>query len=1169
MPNVGYATIQIIPSVRGISDELRRQLVGPAGDAGGAAGQAAGGGLRDKLKVGAAAAGVAAGALLVAGIADAMDQANITNSLQAQLGTTNKVAAQQGKLAGELYSSGVSGSFQEAADAIKAVVQSGLAPPDATNKQLQEIATKASDVANVFGQDLGGVTNAVSQMMRTGLAKNSSEAFDLITRGFQSGSDKAGDLLDTVNEYGVQFQKAGLTGADAIGLINQAIAGGARDADIAADAIKEFSIRAVDGSKSTVDGFEALGLSADDMAAKFGRGGKTSKAALDLTLDRLRGIQDPVKQAAAATALFGTQAEDLGAALFAMDPSAAAAGLGDIGGAAQKAGETIRSGPAHEITLFTRALRQGFVDFIGGRVLPVVSRLAHGFTTYLLPPLRAVASAVAGVLLPALAGLWRGGAAVINWLQDMGAWLIPVGIAVVGFTAAILAQQIAVAAVTAVFAIYRGAILAWTTVQKGATIAQAAFNLVMNANPVILVVTAIIALGAALVIAYQRSETFRGIVQGAWAGIQTAASFAWNSVIKPAMDGFMTGLRAVGAAATWLWNNAIKPAFGFIGTAARILATIITIVVGGPIYLAFKLIGATVSWLWSSVLRPVFTAIGAAGVWLWNNALKPAFNGFVSGLRAVGAVVKWLYANAVKPVVGWIVAAFKLAWSGVNVIFGHFKTGLSTVGSVFKWLWNKAVSPALTGIESVIRSTYNNGIKPVFNTLKTAVGLVAKAFETAREAIKLAWDKVKGIARTPVQFIVDTVYNKGIVGVWNKVAGAFGAPKLAKYSFARGGVLPGYTPGRDPHKFYSPTGGALEMSGGEAIMRPEFTRAVGSGFVGYMNRIARTRGATGVKAALAPTFGGNPRTPTQRFADGGIFGWIGKTAAGAGSAVWDGIKKGASWLKDGMEASARAGVKSIVDPLLKNFPGADTQFGRMARRIPTRLLDALFGYSKKADKKGAGGIGGPRVQAALSWARTQAGKAYQWGGNGNPSWDCSGFVSAIESVLRGQKPHRRWATMAFSGSQAPPGWQRNAASPFRIGITNAGVGHTAGTLGGVNVESRGGDGVVVGSRARGYNNSLFTSRYGFTPAKKYDQGGWLQPGMTAAVNASGRPEAVLTASQWRVTQAALAGGASGVPTHLEGDLYLDSGDFLGKVRGVVRQENAQVLTALRARPNGR
>ena len=92
-------------------------------------------------------------------------------------------------------------------------------------------------------------------------------------------------------------------------------------------------------------------------------------------------------------------------------------------------------------------------------------------------------------------------------------------------------------------------------------------------------------------------------------------------------------------------------------------------------------------------------------------------------------------------------------------------------------------------------------------------------------------------------------------------------------------------------------------------MRPEFTRAVGAGFVGYMNRVARTRGATGVKAALAPTLGGNPAMPTQRFAGGGIFGWIGKTVSGVGSKAWETIKKGASWLKDGVEHN----LKTLIE----------------------------------------------------------------------------------------------------------------------------------------------------------------------------------------------------------------------------------------------------------------
>lgn len=460
--------------------------------------------------------------------------------------------------------------------------------------------------------------------------------------------------------------------------------------------------------------------------------------------------------------------------------------------------------------------------------------------------------------------------------------------------------------------------------------------------------------------------------------------------------------------------------------------------------------------------------------WVWRNVLQPIFRALRWAFGETGKTLTWLWEEIFSPVFGFI-------------------------GDKAEWLWVEV-------------------LKPSFDAIGKGIKAVGDSFEDAKDFIDRAWGKLEDIARKPVKFLIQTVYNRGIVPTWNKVATAFGAdplkPMVLPKGFARGGVLPGYTPGRDVHRYYSPTGGALELSGGEAIMRPEFTRAVGSRFVHAMNAVARSRGESGVKAALAPALAGNPVTPvdhTLRYASGGIFGWIGKKVAGAGSAVWNGVKKGASWLTDGLEASARAGVKYVVDPLLARFPGAETNFGKLIRLIPTRILDSIFGYSKEADRRGAEGIGGPRIQAALKWARTQDGLPYQWGGNGNPSWDCSGFMSAIESVIRGQRPHRRWSTHAFNGG-TPPGWVRNGNSPFRVGITHAGVGHTAGTLGGVNVESRGGDGVVVGKRARGYSDKLFTSWYGFQPGK-YDSGGYLQPGLNLAYNGTGRPEPVFTTQQ--------------------------------------------------------
>jgi phage-related protein len=647
------------------------------------------------------------------------------------------------------------------------------------------------------------------------------------------------------------------------------------------------------------------------------------------------------------------------------------------------------------------------------------------------------------------------------------------------------------------------------------TLAMIVFNLVMSANPITLIIIGIIALVAAVIYAYKNFGWFRDIVQAVWSGIQTAVSYAWNNILKPVFTGIWTALQTIGKWATWLWQNILSPVFNFIAAAAKILLTVVVVLVLLPIIAIFKILGAIAKWLWNNAIGPAFRAIAAAGVWLWNNALKPAFNSVMAQLRAVAAVGQWLWRNVLSPVFTFIGDKGRWLWNNaIKPAFDSFKLGIQNLADKGRWLWDKVLRPVFTFIGDKGKWLWDKALKPAFDNIKKGVKAVGDSFESARKFIKAAWDKVQGIAKAPVKFIIDKVYNHGIVPTWNLVAKAFGAPKISEMSlkgWATGGVLPGYTPGRDVHRFTSPTGGGLELSGGEAIMRPEWTRAVGPRFVSAMNRIASSRGATGVKAALAPALGGNP-LPSQQFADGGIFGWIGKTASGLGSKAWEGVKDAAGWLKDSVEASARAGVKNVVDPILRLFPGGSGDFGTMIRKIPTRILDSIFGFSKEADKKGAGGLGGPRIQAGLKWAKTQAGLPYQWGGNGNPSWDCSGFVSAIESVIRGQKPHRRWATGSFSGKTAPPGWVLNGKSPYTIGITNAGVGHTAGTINKVNVETRGGDGVVVGKRARGAQAMDFTHVYGFQPGK-YDAGGYLQPGLNLAYNGTGRPEPVFTSQQ--------------------------------------------------------
>lgn len=80
-----------------------------------------------------------------------------------------------------------------------------------------------------------------------------------------------------------------------------------------------------------------------------------------------------------------------------------------------------------------------------------------------------------------------------------------------------------------------GAIKSFTVAAEGASVAQAALNLVMSANPIGIVVTAIAALVAALVTAYKTNDEFRAKVDAAWDAIKSKIQ-AVTDWIKQRMD---------------------------------------------------------------------------------------------------------------------------------------------------------------------------------------------------------------------------------------------------------------------------------------------------------------------------------------------------------------------------------------------------------------------------------------------------------------------------------------------------------------------------------------------------------------------------------------------------------------------------------------------------------
>ncbi|WP_326637268.1 phage tail tape measure protein [Streptosporangium sp. NBC_01755] len=378
----------------GVRDAERvvREAGEDAGDSFGDGVEGAGGGGRmagigsnlvGGLKVGAlgvaAAAGAAIGAALMSGLESALDAESAKQKLFAQIGASEGEMKRLGNVAGKVYADGYGETVGDVTEAIKGLVQNVDGIRTASEESLGTLSKRAIDTGIILDEDVSKVTRSIAKILKTDLASSADEAFDILVRGAQLGGNEAEDLLDTYSEYSTQFRTLGLSGQQAMGLIVQGLQAGARDADVVADAIKEFSIEAVQGGERVRGGFKSLGLNADEMVAKFAKGGPTAAKAFDLVLDKLRGIEDPAKRNAAAVELFGTKAEDLGAALFALDPSAAVNTLGQVDGAAKKAGDTLNDTAEHKLTAFKRSLESNVVEFLGGTVLPALEDAAEAF----------------------------------------------------------------------------------------------------------------------------------------------------------------------------------------------------------------------------------------------------------------------------------------------------------------------------------------------------------------------------------------------------------------------------------------------------------------------------------------------------------------------------------------------------------------------------------------------------------------------------------------------------------------------------------------------------------------------------------------------------------------------------------------------------------------------
>jgi len=774
-----------------------------------------------------------------------------------------------------------------------------------------------------------------------------------------------------------------------------------------------------------------------------------------------------------------------------------------------------------------------------------------------------------------------------------------------------------------------GSVLKWVTSLKSmekavdaAKKAQAAFNVVSEANPYILIATAIIAVVAALTWFFTQTETgkkawaaitdefqkFLDWIAPYWDATLNALSAVWNTVwnavsgfftsyVVPAISGAVSVLSGVwsvlsgAVSAVWggimtaistvvdwistyvgpvlsgVWTG-IKVAVWVLATAVVLyfqmwwaaISTVVDWVVTyvGPVLAAVwegiktgaQYLWAGIVWVWDGIKAAVGVAVDwfnayvapvLAAVWegikigaqfLWNSIVT-----IWNGIKAAVQLVADFFAAYIQPVISavWtgIQVGAQFLWNGIVVIWNGIKASVLTVVSWFQTYVQPVISAVWNGIKSGadllwgglktiwdgIKSTINtvvswfqNTVKPIFDTVTTNI---KRAFENMKAGIQTVWDGVKSVAAKPINFVINTVYMNGIKKTADSIAEKLGLSlRLPSVSgipgYASGGVLPGYSPGRDIYHFYSPDGGgAIALSGGEAIMRPEWVKAVGGpAAVHRMNAAAR-----GSSGAHIP--GGDTGAKFAAFADGGIWDKI----KGAASAGWDAAT---SWV-----SSAADAVSSIIsDPLgavenllrvpmkaaMAGLPGSGF-FKDVAGALPGKWVDGFGQWLKgKTATMAASDI--------VNAARKAIGATYVWGGSSiPPGVDCSGLVY--------------WAAHQM-GSKIP----RLTAAGYQAGSTPGGSLNTPGTLlfwgyPAHHIAIASGGGRMVEAPTFGIPVRE-TPIYGSpsTGLYKFDSGGLLQPGLTTVLNATGRPEPVFTGGQWSKIDSLLGKGGN-TPSVLE------------------------------------
>ena len=496
-------------------------------------------------------AGIAVGAKEI--LSGANDKRAAGNTLQTQTGMQGDTLEAAKQSMENLYIDNMGESLDDVARSMSTVYQI----TGRTGTGLEQMTRAGILLRDTFGYE---VTESMrtAEMMEKQFGVSGAQAFDLIVQGAQAGLDKNGDLLDTINEYSVQFKKLGFDSTDMFNMLINGAQSGTFSVDKLGDTIKEFSIRSIDGSKTTQEGFKAIGLDANKMAIAFGQGGETAKQAFQQTIDAISRMDDPINRNIAGVNLFGTMWEDLG--------YEGVMALANLNGSVELTTQNLEDlnnvkydDATSALASLGRTINMGLSGVVGS-VVNVVTRHMNDFTAGLQGDASQIQGIFGGIGL--VAGI-IGRAISDNWsiIEPIMWGVIAVVSVYAGYLALtngieLISKGIKIASCVAAYA-HAAATGIEVTATAAATAAQYGFNTALLACPITWIIIAIIALIAVfyMVVAWinkiqNTSISATGIICAAFA---FAGTVIWNTVIGI--------LNAIIQSA---WSTFVEPFLGII-----------------------------------------------------------------------------------------------------------------------------------------------------------------------------------------------------------------------------------------------------------------------------------------------------------------------------------------------------------------------------------------------------------------------------------------------------------------------------------------------------------------------------------------------------------------------------------------------------------------------------